>query len=64
MPTLNLEMVKIFTIEDDRIAATLLNYEGPFNLYVDNDVYTFNIASSPDAQKLYRWWKEGKHEGL
>jgi hypothetical protein len=54
----------IFTIEDDRIAATLLNYEGPFNLYVDNDVYTFNIASSPDAQKLYRWWKEGKHEGL
>jgi hypothetical protein len=54
----------IFTVEDDRIAATLLNYEGPFNLYVDNDVYTFNIASSPDAQKLYRWWKEGKHEGL
>jgi hypothetical protein len=53
-----------FTIEDDRIAATLLNYEGPFNVYVDNDVYTFNIASSPDAQKLYRWWKEGKHEGL
>ena len=53
-----------FTIEDDRIAATLLNYEGPFNVYVDNDVYTFNILSSPDAQKLYRWWKEGKHEGL
>jgi len=53
-----------FTIEDDRIAATLLNYEGPFNVYVDNDVYTFNITSSPDAQKLYRWWKEGKHEGL
>jgi len=53
-----------FTVEDDRIAATLLNYEGPFNVYVDNDVYTFNILSSPDAQKLYRWWKEGKHEGL
>jgi hypothetical protein len=51
----------IFTVEDPRIAALLLNYEGKFNLYVDDETYTFNITSSPDAQKLYRMWKEGAH---
>jgi len=49
----------VFTIEDSRIAATLLNYNGEFTVYVGRYNYTFNITSSPDAQKLYRWWKEG-----
>ena len=52
----------VFTIEDPRLAALLLNYEGPFKLEVGEDVYQFNITSSPDAQKLYRMWKEGDHK--
>ena len=53
-----------FTIEDPRMAATLLNYQGKFNLYVGDDVYTFNIMPSQESKVLYRWWKEGTHQGL
>jgi len=53
-----------FTVEDRTLALMMLNYDGPFKVYSDNDVYQFNVTQSPESRKLLKWFQEGTFKGL